>query len=337
MAGAEQFDYEIDEPERGRRRWAGLNLPEVKEKDASGDVAEIYQSTKETLRASVVNLVWRVFATKPKFLSSLWEELQPAVDEGLMQGAEALRAAAIQRVREAGTVPDHRPLLGGDLSRAMEQLRVFLEVNPRLLILLCALERAWRGQEVGGHREAVSPRRGVPEWHPEIEAHAPAKVANTFDDMVAMLDLPAPNTDYQMLAGWPEYLNQAWSELRTFVPMDSWRDICRMVEATGDQIAVALPSTVRLSKERAGQYGLEADEAEEVGRWIEAFHDILPGLIVNTSWFWIGMHGGTDRLPTPAQGAESPLPAHGSATAEHAMPGEGEARAGDVEEHPSGG
>jgi hypothetical protein len=144
-----------------------LRLKEVEEKDASGEVAEVYGRIKETLRTGVVNYVWRVFATKPKFLSAVWGELEPAVDEGFMQAAEGIRALALQRVREAApSVADRRGLLGEDLGRAEEQLRVFLEVNPRLLVLMCGLRQAWSGHGTGGLREAVSTERGIPASHP---------------------------------------------------------------------------------------------------------------------------------------------------------------------------
>ena len=287
-----------DQNEPRRRR--DLKLDEVPEDKAPADVAEIYEDVKNTLRVNIVNLVWRVFATKPKFLEALWGELKPAGDAGFMEAAEGIRAAAIERVQAATTVEDHRPALGGDLHEAVQELRVFLEVNPRLLILLCALKRSWEHGEVGGRREAVPGERGVPNWHPEITVGSPSGSGTTeaMKELVDVLDLPAPNTDYLVLAKWPDYFAQAWSGLRSFVGTAAWRDTCETVDWMAEQAAVALPAKIRVAPQRASEFGLTDEETGEVATWIEAFHGILPGLIVNTSYFWVGLQGGVERDPS---------------------------------------
>ena len=277
-----------------------LELPEVSEGDATGEVAEIYDRIRTKLRAGVVPYVWRTFATRPQLLRGLWEAVEPAIDEGFFEAAEGIRALAIERVREgASGIEDHRALLGDELAKAVEELRVFLEVNPRLLILMCALDRAWRGEDVGGVREAEPAEEGVPRWHPpDIEtARSSRKVAGVYDDMAETLDIPAPTADYQVLAKWPAYLRRAWEDLRSFVGTDSYTAVCATIESVADQAAVALPSRIDLSRGDAGALGLQGDEVEEVGGWIASFHRLLPGLIANDSYFWLGMNGGTDRLP----------------------------------------
>lgn len=300
-----------------RRR--DLKLDRVTSDDASPEVGEVYGRVKETLRTGVVNLVWEVFATKPRFLQAVWAELEPAVDQGFMEAAEGIRALAIERVRETAPVPDHRGLLGDDLARANEELRVFLETNPRLLILMCALQRSWRGEQVGGLRPAEPAERGVPRWHPPIETADAGlfqgKVRGLYEEIADTLDLPEPNTDYKVLGRWPDYLQQAWSDLRAFIPTESWRGICATVDWIGEQAALALPAKVSVSPNRAGELGLDPREVDEVGRWIDTFHSLLPGVIVNDSFFWVGMLGGVERLPAPAPtvltadaGAEAPAP-----------------------------
>jgi hypothetical protein len=280
-----------------RRRRRDLELEEIPEQKASGDVAEIYRDIKDTLRAGVVNFVWRVFATKPKFLEAVWGEVKPAVDTGFMEAAEGIRAAAIERVQAATTVADHRAALGGELHQAVQELRVFLEVNPRLLILLCALKRSWEHGEVGGARDAVPTERGVPDWHPEIATTSPSgsEAREAMKELQEFLDLPSPNTDYLALAKWPDYFAEAWRGLRSFVGTDAWREACVTADWMAEQAAVALPARIGVSPDRASEFGLTDEETEEVASWIDAFHGILPGLIVNTSYLWVGLHGGTGR------------------------------------------
>jgi hypothetical protein len=290
----------------GESKRRDLKLEEVSEKQASGEVAETYARIKETLQTNVVNLVWRVFATKPRFLATAWDEMDPAVDRGFLAAADGIRALAIERVREATPVPDHRGLLGDDIHQALQELRVFLEVNPRLLILLCALRRSWHEGEVGGTRPATPAERKVPDWHPEIEtASSPhGELKGTLEDMTEVLDLPSPNTDYLALAKWPEYLNTAWLDLRVFVGTEAWQDAATTVDWVAEQSAMALPSKIRVSPKRAAELGLEAREVEEVGTWIETFHGLLPGLILNTSYFWVGMEGGVRPLNLSQRGEE---------------------------------
>ena len=296
-----------------------LQLEEVSEKGASPEVAEVYGRIKDTLRANTVSPVWRVFATKPRFLSAVWDQLEPAVDEGFMQAAEAIRAAALERVREgAPSITDQRPALGDDLARADEQLRVHMEANPRALILLCALDRSWREGDVGGLRAGVETERGVPGSHPEVGEGTGGGLSELYDEMAKVLGLSSPPTDYLTLGQWPDFLRATWGELLTFVQTDTWTDICTTIESVAEQAALSLPAKIQVTPDRAGDFGLGETEVEEVGRWIQTFHGNLPGLIVNTSYFWLAMHGGTSPSITTAHpaGAPAPVQAPGGSAAE---------------------
>jgi hypothetical protein len=179
---------------------------------------------------------------------------------------------------------------------------MFLEVNPRLLILTSALKISWENGRVGGTREAVPGDRGIPEWHPEIETKdtAVGDLRRVYKELVQILDLPSPNTDYKMLGVWPEYFTSAWNDLKTFIASDSWKSEVKTVQWVAKQAAVALPATITVSPGTAKDLGLEEKEVEEVGTWIEAFDAMLPGLIVNTSYLWVAMNGG--RLAVPGEG-----------------------------------
>ncbi len=280
-----------------RRR--DLKLEEVDDNQAPDEVAAIYQRIKDVLQVNVVTSVWRVFATKPKFLGAVWNALEPAVDRGFMEAADGIRALTIERVGEGQKVADHRGLLGGDLGRAVEEFGVFLETNPKTLILLCALRRSWTGQPVGGIREAEPADRGVPRWQAAPSFGNERAAKDVFEEMTDVLDLPAPSPEYLVLAQWPDYLTGAWADLRSFVGNEAWQKACVTVDWIAEQVALALPARIDISPARADELGLEAGEADEVGTWIEAFHGMLPGQIVNSSFLWIGMFGGRQELPAP--------------------------------------
>ncbi len=104
------------------------------------------------------------------------------------------------------------------------------------------------------------------------------------------------------LAKWPDYFAPAWQGLRTFVGTESWRGICETAEWIGELAAVALPATVRVSPKEPGELGLESQDVDDVAAWIDTFHRLLPGLIVNTSYLWVGLRSGSER-ETPLPGA----------------------------------
>jgi halocarboxylic acid dehydrogenase DehI len=255
-------EREVEMTEARRR---DLKLQEVDEKQASPEVKDLYDRIKDVLQSNVVSSAWQVFASKPTFLSAVWNELEPAVDRGFLEAADGIRALAIERVGEGQKVADHRPLLGGDLARAVEELGVFLEVNPKLLIVLCALRRSWSGQPVGGAREAAPSDRGIPPWQPEPTLGREGPVKEVFAEMADLLDLPAPNMDYRVLAKWPNYLKGAWVDLRSYVGNEAWRKACVTIDWVAEQVAVALPAKISVSPDRAQDLGLEKEEIDEVG------------------------------------------------------------------------
>ena len=199
----------------GRRR--DLKLEEVDDRQASDDVTEVYERIKDVLQVNVVSSVWRVFATKPKFLAGVWNTLEPAVDRGFMEAADGIRALAIERVGEGQKVADHRGFLGGDLGRAVEEFGVFLETNPKTLILLCALRRSWTGQPVGGVREPAPADRGVPRWQAAPTFASERGVKEGFDEMADLLDHALPTPEFRVLTNWPDYLTGGWAELRSLI------------------------------------------------------------------------------------------------------------------------
>ena len=55
---------------------------EVTEKEATGEVAEIYQDIRETMDMPFVNTIWRNFATKEGVLQWVWYSLKPIYESG---------------------------------------------------------------------------------------------------------------------------------------------------------------------------------------------------------------------------------------------------------------
>ena len=66
-------------------------FPEIREADASGDIADIYEQLRRGLRLPIVNLIYRHFATIPGGLQLVWSRLrEPLLDGSLNRARERL-------------------------------------------------------------------------------------------------------------------------------------------------------------------------------------------------------------------------------------------------------
>ena len=61
-------------------------LPEIREADASPDVAAVYAALNEGIGIAQVNLIWRHAAALPGVLDWLWAQAAPALASGACTG-----------------------------------------------------------------------------------------------------------------------------------------------------------------------------------------------------------------------------------------------------------
>ena len=57
-------------------------VPAITEKDATGEVAELYADIRQTLGVPLVNLIWRNLATIPGALAWAWLSVKPVFENG---------------------------------------------------------------------------------------------------------------------------------------------------------------------------------------------------------------------------------------------------------------
>lgn len=75
-------------------RSSGDPFPSIGEAEATGETAELYADTRDTLGMSFVNLVWRNLASIPGGLRWTWQTIKPLYDNGAVYSeGGALRAA----------------------------------------------------------------------------------------------------------------------------------------------------------------------------------------------------------------------------------------------------
>ena len=168
-----------------------MNLPELAERDATGEITAIYAEIRRLGGVPMVALIFRHLATLPGALEWMWSALGPAWREGELQEA-AWRVA-----REASLVPIAampRPALAalGVDDAALAEIRASLvaynRANPvNMLTVLCVL-RILEGRVAAALPPAA---RG---WTPPAAGPLVpmGDLASLPPDVVALLELVAP-------------------------------------------------------------------------------------------------------------------------------------------------
>lgn len=200
---------------------------QVYEAEASGWQRGLYDDVKGTLRAPIVNSIWRTqMHHAPEFLRYAWGQIKPVFE------TRAFAAFSVEyRDRLLSAVDDDLPsydpatvgLDPGEFTELRGQLAAFDAVNPRLIVLFELLDRRLNGRAVGtafdGSASATAPfpswldgdRGRPPTMLPQDEARAalPDDLTGDFGEMVPSI--------YRCLAQWPPYAERAWTDLAPLV------------------------------------------------------------------------------------------------------------------------
>lgn len=189
-------------------------VPSIREADATGEIAELYDDIRSTLGVPVVNLIWRHLAIFPGGLGWAWEALKPVY----ASGAIAAEAAALRAGLE---VPVLDGLSAAALSAAglsssdVSQIRMILESyersNAMNIVALSALAARLEGVSASG-----VPAPALAAVAPGVEGKMPPLL--TLDEMtqdvralVEALNAVGGRAEilasmYRHLANWPPYL-----------------------------------------------------------------------------------------------------------------------------------
>ncbi|HJU06703.1 MAG TPA: halocarboxylic acid dehydrogenase DehI family protein [Nitrospiraceae bacterium] len=268
----------------------GIGKPSpVAEYEADGEIEQIYHDIRQTLRVSGVNLNLRTWAGYPTFFSRLWTAIRPSAETRAFEDAGDLIRAEASRAAETLGKPDALMLVRLSDSQAYQiraALALYHYINPKLLVLTSAVKLVLEGEEMGrggagdGRLERIA--RGVParmypmemvEEEPEDEP-----TRDIFKDIKATLDLPNINSDYRTLALWPSYLSAAWSQLKTKIERNEYRDASTGLRDTARALARELPYPVTLDRRAIEAAG---EDVEELMKITMSFERLLPPLIVN--------------------------------------------------------
>ncbi|MBA3753476.1 MAG: hypothetical protein H0X01_04925 [Nitrospira sp.] len=290
----------------------GFGKPKiVDEYEADGPIDDLYHEIRQSLRASGINLIFRVWAGYDNALPAIWDAVRPFVETRAFEAAsDDLRSAAVRAADPLGKL-EVRPAvrLGKSQTYQIEQaLKLYHYINPKLLLLVATVNVALSKNNTEESPTQAPPsleliERGEPGrmYAMEMVAEEPDdhQLQELFDDIKQTLSLASINSDYRTLALWPNYLTTAWARLKTKVGGDEYQRAAAQLQDKARRLAAALPYSIPLSKEK---FATLVKSAGEVAQKTERFEQILPPLILNIALLGLDWQS-PDRL------AASPFPA----------------------------
>ena len=227
-------------------------LPELQEREATGEIAAIYAEIRRLWGVPYVSSLQRHLATRPGWLEWAWAALGPAFTSGRAQVA-AWRAAEHASVPRLPPVSRDALRVWGVDETGEAAIRAtcasFVRVSPVNLVLSGLLRRLLTGERPP---DAAMP---VPGWTPppalgplpplvDAGALAPAARAVLASLGTTVGSQPFVPGLYRMLAGWPGFLAHVATVLRPHLYDEASAAACRRVLAAVDAEIPAVFTTL---------------------------------------------------------------------------------------------
>lgn len=238
-------------------------MREVSEADASGEAARLYEQIRAALGSPNVNLIYRLLASYPTYLSAAWRQIGPNVaSRYLERDAERLRAMAACDVGgAAGSLARVSTSLGVS-DRELVQIRgvvdLFNYANPKNLIAITALLMALDGRAIAGTRDAEDGRPVPSRPLPDVEVRMLDPEAASPEVRALLAEIvEAHGTDgvvpsvYRALATWPSFLRATWQAVGPCVRGTEFDHRVRLLATEAERSALGLPHPVDLSENEA--------------------------------------------------------------------------------------
>ena len=203
----------------------------IREQDATGETAALYEDIRRTLGVPVVNLVWRHLATIPGGLPWAWARVRPLYRSGLIAAeAQALHAALdlpdlpawpSEALRAAGLAPAdeqgiRRVLDAYNRSNGMNLIALsalLLELDGAAGTAPAPIPAAAQGGVGGGANDRLPDLLPLSEMAP-----ATAALVEALNRLGERADAPILASMYRHLAHWPPFLALAWTLI---APLDA--------------------------------------------------------------------------------------------------------------------
>lgn len=265
----------------------------VPEHAAKGDLAAVYERTKQGLGVPWMGVVAMAFAQYSAFYETLWGGLEPVVGSNdFAVACEELRAVAEREADALGPASVLEALQGqGYGAEEIAEIRACNDVfsaGNMPYVLMATLARllleghVWDGQ---GVIAPVTPKQVKMTKPTLMEAHHTSPdLAALYADLRATLGLPFVNTDYRAFARWPSYFALGWQGLKPTIQSDAYEPAVARVHAAAVALARDLPNPTGVSPEHLITAAGQRATADDVLAVVRLFQWLLPGLVVNVAF-----------------------------------------------------
>ncbi len=289
----------------------GNKLKVVRESQAEGRIAEIYQEIKQALGVPHLNVVFQAYAVYPEFLGRFWEAAQPIVQSReFFELAERIGAEAYTCMHNYFAIPNlcedvAKRGLSPDARRELTAtVELFHYNNPPLLLLASAQLQAFEARVDGNGHSSQPVEHPVFSEKPALveEEEAAPPIRRIYDDIRRTFGLPMLNTDYRAFARWPDFLEIYWPALKSIVQSPVYDECQQGIRESAWNLARELPAPLDLSASKLIDEGMSDGQVSDVFRITEMFVRALSGLVLNVAVAKIGLEGGSRRV-RPEQAA----------------------------------
>jgi hypothetical protein len=197
-------------------------VKELAERDATGEIAAIYDEIRRFCAVPYVSSMQRHLATRPGWLPWVWTALRPAFASGRAQEA-AWRITAEVDLPRVQAVPRESLRTWGVDAAAEVTIRAvcdsFIRVSPINLILAGLLRRLLAGERPGPTsipERRWTPPPPLPSLPPLVDVHAlPAAQRDVLLSLATLVDgQPFVPGLYRMLGHWARFIAYVAGPLR---------------------------------------------------------------------------------------------------------------------------
>ena len=251
---------------------------------ATGWRRGVYDDIKRTLRAPVVNWIFRTaMANEPAFTRYAWGQVKPLFEtRGFARFSVRYRDAVLSELDDP---PAYRRadtgLSPAEFAELRGQLATFDVVAPRLAVLFEATDRSLHGEPVGDappdERATTGP---FPDWldadrgrPPTMVDSAPAELDSTVEGIREFhgLEGSLPSI-YRCLAQWPTFLETLWGDFGPVFEGAGFDRACERTSDLVDEFVAGAPYHPRLAPEDLRGVGMDDDAIEGVQSLFRRFN-----------------------------------------------------------------
>lgn len=266
-------------------------IPEIREDDASGEIARIYGEIKRDFAVPAVSTVYRHVATVPGCLEWVWATLRPAVGCGDFQETawSLAQVVAVEPLAPLSEAALRGMGVDAAAKRAIRDVYTGYNRNNPLNILFAFTCKRLLADGPGGgppgelylpDRDGWSPPAPLAELVPMVQPEAMAPAHRELAAEIGSWGFPSgrrwiPGV-YRHLANWPEYLVAACEALRPRLTAGDFTPAGEAMIASAEAAATALVDRLPVA-----QTGLDPPAAaQSLAAFLDSLIPKIPEMIV---------------------------------------------------------